>query len=48
MFLTTTRGRDTFELLKEMGADQEWSFGFRIMGAEVPMTRRGSRARAAS
>jgi hypothetical protein len=36
MFLTTTRGRDTFELLKAMGADQEWSFGFRIMGAEVP------------
>jgi hypothetical protein len=36
MFLATTDGRDTFECLKEMGADQEWSFGFRILGAEVP------------
>lgn len=36
MFLATTDGRDTFEVLKEMGADQEWSFGFRILGAEVP------------
>jgi hypothetical protein len=35
-FLSTTRGRDTFEVLKEMGPDQEWSFGFRILGAEVP------------
>lgn len=35
-FLNTTRGRDSFEVLKEMGADQEWSFGFRILGAEVP------------
>lgn len=36
VFLNTTRGRDTFELLKEMGGDQQWSFGFRILGAEVP------------
>jgi hypothetical protein len=36
VFLTTTDGRDTFEVLKEMGGDQEWSFGFRILGAEVP------------
>ena len=36
VFLSTTDGRDTFECLKEMGADQEWSFGFRILGAEVP------------
>ncbi len=36
IFLNTTDGRDTFEVLKEMGADQEWSFGFRIMGEEVP------------
>lgn len=35
-FLSTSRGRDTFEVLKEMGPDQEWSFGFRILGAEVP------------
>jgi hypothetical protein len=41
-------GRDTFECLKEMGADQEWSFGFRILGAECRATRSGSRARAAS
>lgn len=36
MFINTSRGRDTFETLKEMGADQQWSFGFRIMGSEVP------------
>jgi hypothetical protein len=36
LFLATTDGRDTFECLKEMGGDQEWSFGFRILGAEVP------------
>jgi hypothetical protein len=36
VFLATTDGRDTFECLKEMGSDQEWSFGFRILGAEVP------------
>lgn len=36
MFLATSGGRETFECLKEMGEDQEWSFGFRILGAEVP------------
>jgi Caudovirus prohead serine protease len=36
LFLATQRGRDTFETLKEMGSDQEWSFGFRVTGAEVP------------
>lgn len=36
MFLSTQRGRDTFEVLKEMGSDQQWSFGFRILGSEVP------------
>lgn len=36
LFLNTSDGRDTFEVLKEMGADQEWSFGFRIIGYEVP------------
>jgi hypothetical protein len=36
VFLATTDGRDTFECLKEMEGDQEWSFGFRILGAEVP------------
>jgi hypothetical protein len=36
LFLNTADGRDTFEVLKEMGSDQEWSFGFRVMGYEVP------------
>ena len=36
MFLATQRGRETFEVLKEMGGDQQWSFGFRILGSEVP------------
>jgi hypothetical protein len=46
LFLGTQRGRDTFETLKEMGSDQEWSFGFRILGAEVPddaWKKRGAR-----
>lgn len=36
VFLKTTDGRETFETLKEMGEDQEWSFGFRVLGSEVP------------
>ncbi|MGE4163876.1 MAG: HK97 family phage prohead protease [Vicinamibacterales bacterium] len=36
LFLDTNDGRDTFTILKEMGADQEWSFGFVIKGTEVP------------
>lgn len=36
VFLDTTDGRETFSVLKAMGADQEWSFGFRVMGSEVP------------
>lgn len=36
IFLNTTDGRETFEVLKEMGVDQEWSFGFRVTGWEVP------------
>lgn len=46
MFLTTARGRETFDVLKEMGADQQWSFGFRIVGSEVPSDewqKRGAR-----
>lgn len=27
-FLSTTRGREAFHMVKEMGADGEWSFGF--------------------
>lgn len=36
IFLNTTGGRETFEVLKEMGDDQEWSFGFHITGWEEP------------
>lgn len=36
VFLNTTGGRETFEVLKEMGEDQEWSFGFRVTGWEAP------------
>jgi hypothetical protein len=36
MFLNTWEGRETFETLKEMGPDQEWSFGFRVAGWENP------------
>lgn len=46
LFLATTDGRDTFECLKEMGGDQQWSFGFHILGAEVPSAeekKRGAR-----
>lgn len=36
IFLQTTEGRETFAVLKEMGQDQEWSFGFFVKGTEVP------------
>lgn len=36
VFLNTERGREVFGVLKEMGADQEWSFGFRVTGWEAP------------
>jgi hypothetical protein len=36
VFLKTHDGRETFETLKEMGADQQWSWGFEVLGAEVP------------
>lgn len=36
LFLKTADGRNTFETLKEMGGDQEWSFGFRVTGWEAP------------
>jgi phage head maturation protease len=35
MFLATTAGRETFEVLKELDT-AEWSFGFRVLGEEVP------------
>jgi hypothetical protein len=46
LFLQTQGGRETFEILKEMGKDQEWSFGFRVMGSELPdedWRKRGAR-----
>jgi hypothetical protein len=36
IFINTTDGRETFEVLKELGGETEWSFGFRIVGSEVP------------
>jgi hypothetical protein len=36
IFVTTERGRDTLAVLKEMGKDQEWSFGFLVIGSEEP------------
>lgn len=33
-FLNTTAGRDTFEVVKELGARQEWSYGFNVLDSE--------------
>lgn len=33
-FISTPRGREAFDTLKEFGSDQEWSFGFRVLDAE--------------
>jgi hypothetical protein len=30
-FMNTTAGRDTFEVVKAMGAQQEWSYGFDVL-----------------
>ncbi|MEV2277715.1 HK97 family phage prohead protease [Nocardiopsis sp. NPDC049922] len=43
-FMGTTHGRDTFETVKQMGALQEWSYGFDIEDAE-PGERDGQRVR---
>jgi prohead serine protease len=46
VFVTTPRGQEAIAVLKEMGKDQEWSFGYRVMGEEVPdeeWTRKGAR-----
>lgn len=32
-FMNTTQGRDTFEVVKEMGPDQQWSYGFDVLDA---------------
>lgn len=34
-FLNTTAGRDTFEVVKELGARQEWSYGFNVLDSEA-------------
>lgn len=36
LFMNTQGGRETFNVLKEMGPDQEWSFGFHVMDAQSP------------
>ena len=36
VFMDMQIGRDTLSMLKHMGSDQEWSFGFRVIGSEVP------------
>lgn len=33
-FLDTTSGRDTFEVVKQMGALQEWSYGYDVLDSE--------------
>jgi HK97 family phage prohead protease len=43
-FLGTTAGRDTFELVKQMGDLQEWSWGFDVLDAE-PATVDGRNVR---
>lgn len=34
-FLETTAGRDTFNVLKQLGGKQEWSYGFDVLDAET-------------
>jgi hypothetical protein len=38
-FLNTAAGREAFAVLLEMGGEQEWSFGFRILQSELPDER---------
>lgn len=33
-FLNTTAGRDTFEVIKQLGGNQEWSYGFNVDESE--------------
>lgn len=45
-FLSTTRGREAFETVKELGADGEWSVGFHVEQASDPdetWTKQGAR-----
>lgn len=46
IFTSTERGKETLAVLKEMGSEQEWSFGFRVLGSEIPneeWTKQGAR-----
>ena len=36
VFMDMQLGRDTLAMLKHMGGDQEWSFGFRVLDSDVP------------
>jgi hypothetical protein len=35
-FLSTRDGQDTWAVLKEMGGDQQWSFGYRVLQSNTP------------
>ena len=35
-FLTTVHGREAFEIVREMGPDQQWSFGYDVLREAVP------------
>lgn len=32
-FMQTTQGKDTFEVVREMGPDQQWSYGYDVLDA---------------
>ena len=36
MFMSTDRGKEAFNVVKEMGPDQEWSFGFQVVEEATP------------
>jgi hypothetical protein len=45
-FLKTTNGMDSFTTVNEMGPDQQWSFGFKVLESEEPSEewkKRGAR-----
>lgn len=42
-FLSTTRGADAFETARELGGDQEWSFGFALLESRAPSEAERSR-----
>lgn len=43
-FMDTQAGRDTFQVVKELGAKQEWSYGFDVVDSEMG-EKDGQRAR---